>query len=626
MKFIKYFFFLLLALVFWPSLSLKAASFTPPIKDKNYAGKYYSQSIPDPIKIEAGATKEVVVKMKNTGRTTWATTGNFVSVYTVDPNYRKSIFADSNWLNAGQAAKLVKTTKPGEIGEFRIKLKAPEKVGTYTEKFYLAAENKTWIQGTYFYLKIQVTTKTTGQSTPATNSPGDDNSNSGGNSAIIEEDDAGEQQKEYQADLFVVSAKSIEAAGGSQVNFVALYRNSGTRSWDSYSLAESGSRAVEVEGGVVGQVNISDNSWVNGKEVKRANQIIKPVEGLQLGFVFRMPAKKGKYIARFQLTVNNHTSNNSSLEIPLTVTEDALVGYAAPSFQSNRVLVNEPNIRVGLYKAEKEVLFKSPFVYSVFFGDEQKGTLGAEELARLTYKSGVYNLTSDTLNLDGDKPIRLVPLDTTSYFTLTNYDRKVSWKGNKNFNMYRGTAELKYSPKSNAPFVVNELPLDLYIAGIAETSNGAAMEYIKALLVAARSYAYYHLNNGVPADQRTYDVVATTADQLYLGYNSEVLMPRVVQAQQATYGEMVTYNGNPVITPYFGHSDGRTRTWKEVWGGTDKPWLQPVEAIYDQGESMFGHGVGMSAGDASQRAQKDGWTYDQLLKHYYTGVQVERIY
>jgi peptidoglycan hydrolase-like amidase len=212
------------------------------------------------------------------------------------------------------------------------------------------------------------------------------------------------------------------------------------------------------------------------------------------------------------------------------------------------------------------------------------------------------------------------------YFTLSNYSRLVSWKGSKNFNAYRNTFEYVYSNKSATTWVVNELLLDEYVAGIAETSNGAAMEYIKALLTAARSYAYYHMNNGVPADQRTYDVSATTADQLYLGYNSEVLMPRVVQAARATYGEMVTYKNTPVITPYFGHSDGSTRTWKEVWGGTDKDWLKSVACKYDEGESMFGHGVGMSAQDASQRADKDGWTYDQLLKYYYTGTGVERIY
>jgi peptidoglycan hydrolase-like amidase len=81
-----------------------------------------------------------------------------------------------------------------------------------------------------------------------------------------------------------------------------------------------------------------------------------------------------------------------------------------------------------------------------------------------------------------------------------------------------------------------------------------------------------------------------------------------------------------VITPYFGHSDGRTRNWTEVWGGTQKAWLQSVEATYDAGLSMFGHGVGMSCNDAAHRADEDAWTYEQLLRYYYLGTQAEKIY
>ena len=36
----------------------------PPIKDINYAGKFVSQSVADPIEIEVGKNREVVVKIK----------------------------------------------------------------------------------------------------------------------------------------------------------------------------------------------------------------------------------------------------------------------------------------------------------------------------------------------------------------------------------------------------------------------------------------------------------------------------------------------------------------------------------------------------------------------------------
>lgn len=186
--------------------------------------------------------------------------------------------------------------------------------------------------------------------------------------------------------------------------------------------------------------------------------------------------------------------------------------------------------------------------------------------------------------------------------------------------------EYRYSKEHKKVYVINELPLDAYAAGVTETSNDSPLEYIKALQVAARSYAYYKYN--YHRSNRIFHVTATTVDQLYLGYNSELSMPRVAEATQATYGEMVTYNGAPVVTPYFSRTNGRTLSWREGWGGSsvEMPWLMSVEAKYDEGLKKRGHGVGMSMHDASLRAARDGWTYQQILRHYYLGTEVERVY
>lgn len=306
------------------------------------------------------------------------------------------------------------------------------------------------------------------------------------------------------------------------------------------------------------------------------------------------------------------------------------VEYVEPVLNTNEEtahpLIAEPSIRVGLYKTSETVEWQSDFSYRIFSGMEEKGTIEPDTKVKLNYKKGKYIVTSENLNFESSEPLRLIPEDNNSFFILTNYKRPVSWKGNKNFNVYRGIMEYKYSPRSAKPYIINELLLDQYVAGIGETVNSAPLEYIKAILVAARSYAFFHLNFQVRDEKYMFDVYASTVDQLYLGYNSEVMMPRVVQAGQDTYGEMVTYDHNPVVAPYFANSDGKTRLWSKVWGGQNKPWIQPVECIYDKGKKKYGHGVGMSAADAAARADKDGWTYDQLLKYYYTGVDVERIY
>jgi len=712
--------------LFFGAQIVSAIEFTPPsFKDLSYQGAYAGQSVADPITMEAGSTKEVIVKIKNTGTAIWYPTGaNYVSVYTVNPNYRASVFADSSWLAKSQPAKITATTKPSEIAEIKIKLTAPDKTGDYQEDFYLAAENLTWIKSSYFYLKIKVTAPSAAVQSPSVSNVSNsvtngyvftrdlefgmtgadikelqkflnakgfvisatgagsvgnettlfgaltknalikfqiankispavgyfgpltrsavnklntavvtpassaDNGDTAGNSTEGVQDEAMEISNEYKANLVAFSSRQVSATGGTTINFKVRYRNNGTVEWNNYLWQEAGSMRTDSGPTAVERFTIADSNWQDEKKIFEKNAQVNENDVMEIDFTFRAPKYKGEYIARFQLTANGHTLDGGILELPVSVTSDAPAGYAEPSFTQSysRALVSEPKIRVGLFKSSDPVDFSSPFVYQVWSGEILRGELPVNEKAEVKYFDGLYTFTSASLSFTCRDKIRLVPRDSNSYFVIDSYSRLVSWKGSKNFNAYRNIFEYVYSNKSATTWVVNELPLDEYVAGIGETSNGAAMEYIKAILVAARSYAYYHMNNGVPADQRTYDVVATTVDQLYLGYNSEVLMPRVVQAARVTYGEMVTHGGTPVVTPYFANSDGKTRGWKEVWGGTDKPWTQSVDCVYDIGKTMHGHGVGMSAQDAAMRADKDAWTYDQLLKYYYTGVSVERIY
>ncbi len=36
----------------------------------------------------------------------------------------------------------------------------------------------------------------------------------------------------------------------------------------------------------------------------------------------------------------------------------------------------------------------------------------------------------------------------------------------------------------------------------------------------------------------------------------------------------------------------------------------------------YGHGVGMSQWGGAKKMAEDGYTYDEILKHYYTGVEI----
>ncbi len=110
------------------------------------------------IEIPAGASRQVTLTFKNTGSHVWRGAGKtYVSLYATSPYARKSVFKDAAWVSALQPAKLHEAlVRPGETGSVTIVLRAPSALGTYTEHFQLAVENKAWIYNATAKLSIKV--------------------------------------------------------------------------------------------------------------------------------------------------------------------------------------------------------------------------------------------------------------------------------------------------------------------------------------------------------------------------------------------------------------------------------------------------------------------------------------
>jgi len=171
--------------------------------------------------------------------------------------------------------------------------------------------------------------------------------------------------------------------------------------------------------------------------------------------------------------------------------------------------------------------------------------------------------------------------------------------------------------------VINELLIESYLKGLAETSDLSPSEFQKTLMTAARTYAMYHVQRGTKHADEFY-IVDATYDQVYRGYGAEARSPKIAAGVDATRGQIVTYQDKLAITPYFSRSDGRTRSWNEVWGGS-YAWLMTVPVPQDNGKTLWGHGVGMSASGALTMAN-EGRNYQQILKHFYTGIELRQIY
>ncbi|MHB1319134.1 MAG: SpoIID/LytB domain-containing protein, partial [Anaerolineae bacterium] len=164
--------------------------------------------------------------------------------------------------------------------------------------------------------------------------------------------------------------------------------------------------------------------------------------------------------------------------------------------------------------------------------------------------------------------------------------------------------------------IVEIITLDFeeYIKGVVpyEMSPSWPQAALEAQAVAARSYAAANLGKHA-ADGA--DVCSSVHCQVWRPTHYAT----TDRAVDATRGIAATYNGSIIYAFFHSHCDGHTRSSQEVWGGS-VPYLVSVPCSCGYTERL-GHGVGMCQYGASAMANA-GATYEQIIKHYYTGVSL----
>jgi stage II sporulation protein D len=138
---------------------------------------------------------------------------------------------------------------------------------------------------------------------------------------------------------------------------------------------------------------------------------------------------------------------------------------------------------------------------------------------------------------------------------------------------------------ANGLRVVNELPLEAYVAGTVgrEVYAWWSAETLKAQAVVSRTYA---LHERALRGQRGYHVAGGTRGQVYGGVDAE--SPAVLAATQATRGQYLAWRSQPILAVFHSASGGRTASAEEVWGRA-APYLvsQPVENEEDSPDTYW---------------------------------------
>jgi len=123
-------------------------------------------------------------------------------------------------------------------------------------------------------------------------------------------------------------------------------------------------------------------------------------------------------------------------------------------------------------------------------------------------------------------------------------------------------------------YIIDEISMEDYVKGVvaAEVGSKWESEALKAQAVAARTYALYQRLNNVTSKMR-YHLTSTVLHQAYKGNG---IPESIVKAADETKGEVLMYEGKPIIAFYHSTSGGITEDPAEVFGKS-YPYLKSIE-------------------------------------------------
>ncbi len=634
-------------------------------------GSKLIQSAPE-LTILRGKKTSFEIGFKNTGSMPWRASG-VERISLRSGAKRESYFYDPSWRSGTIIAPLSSDTQQGAVVYFRSTLEAPQKTGTFKEEFALYTGSKK-IPKTYLSLPIKV-------------SPFYEREASAASSVTLATSvaplppapdlRAGPRQF-LESIKLIQSAPALRIVAGNSVPFEVGYKNSGQRAW-----RVDDSPKVTLRTRSNGTSRFADPAWHTPSTPTSISFDVRQGEMVFLKFFLLAPFAPGNYTETFYLAFGDDPITGSEFALPIevlsapnspsqiAVTDSVVLGKTTPEqivpstpADSHLPLPSSPVsdatilattqeqavpptgiiddrtaveqlIRIGYFPTSDPVQIKSSSPYEI--RDANNIVIQSvlpQGITTILFDSSskLYTLQTPTGALTTTSYPRFTgvlqgnaPLDPSTIFEIVSYSNRSAWSSTINDNTVRGALEMRYSEKTGKVWVINELPLEQYLKGIAETSNNSPYEFQKALIVAARTYAQYHIDHNTKYIGEYFTIRATDFDQVYRGYGAESRLPSVTRAVEETRGVIVHYQGTLAITPYYSQSDGRTRSWGEVWGGSPKPWLVGKPDPAGQGLPLLGHGVGMPARGAISMAL-EGKTFEDILKYYYTGIELRRTY
>ncbi len=505
-----------------------------------------------------GGAASLSIKFKNTGNITWDK--KIVHLGATIPDDRKSVLA-SSWLAPNRVEFAESPVAPGSVATFNLPLNTNVSEAIYKEYFELVADGIAWFPRKGIYWNINIA-------------------------------------KPFDDFQYIGQSPAVILQSGDKATLWIDLKNTGTSTWK-----KSSSDPMRL-----GTKNPQDriSSFTGANRVPMDQNEVAPQATARFTFEITAPAKAGVYKEYFA-PVHDGVGWLRDIGIYWQITVNANNSIVPPSSDD-----------------AKKIKVSANGDFYVTDGNNKKVADALSGAVGETYwQNGAYYLNINGQNFTTTTFYKFVPTTEATIMEIKSYNDRPAWNTSLNDNTYQGTIEIRYSTANKKLWAINELPIEEYLKGVSEPLDTFAPEYLKVATTIERSYVYYHLSRGGrhPADFLTLknSRLGNGDDQIYAGYGFTKRAPNTSLAVDATKGEIVAYNGNSVVTPYFSQSDGRTRSASEVWGWTQAnfPWLVGRDDPYSSGLPLLGHGVGLSARGARGMVSA-GKNYKEVLNYFYT--------